>query len=298
MENEFESPARRRTERDEYRSRFGTEEKTKSKSGKTGESGTDKLIRLLGIQLLLCAAGVLLILAISKLSPSAGERMKADYHRLTERNMSIGEIFSGIKGGAELVFNPSDGENASEPASEYIVSSFETENDETGETVAVGEIIGDGSGGGDIGEKEAIKGTSFSAYKISGAPVIPVPSPRVTSKFGYRTNPVSGKYGFHTGIDLAVREGTPISAVFFGTVEETGENDVWGKYVLLKHSDGLETYYCHMNEIYAEEGAVIRQGETIGTVGTTGWSTGPHLHFEVRIDGIRVDPERLLSELL
>ena len=89
-------------------------------------------------------------------------------------------------------------------------------------------------------------------------------------------------------------EGTPVAAAFYGEIEETGENDVWGKYVLMPHSEQLETYYCHLSEIYVTEGSVIRQGETVGLVGSTGWSTGPHLHFEVRIGGVRVDPERLL----
>ena len=62
----------------------------------------------------------------------------------------------------------------------------------------------------------------------------------------------------------------------------------------MEHSDDLKTYYCHLSEIYVEKGAVIRQGETVGLVGSTGMSTGPHLHFEVRINGVRVDPELLV----
>ena len=105
---------------------------------------------------------------------------------------------------------------------------------------------------------------------------------------------VSGKYGFHTGLDLAAAEGTPVAASFYGRVVETGSSDVWGNYVLLEHSEDFCTYYCHLSEIYVEEDAVIRQGETVGLVGSTGWSTGPHLHFEVRINGVRVNPETLL----
>ena len=138
------------------------------------------------------------------------------------------------------------------------------------------------------------KGTSFAPYYVSVDPVIPVKDARVTSKFGYRTNPISGNYGFHTGIDLAAEEGTPVSAAFYGRVCETGENEVWGKYVLMEHSEKFSTYYCHLSEFYVEEDAIIRQGETIGLVGSTGWSTGPHLHFEVRINGVRVNPEPLL----
>ena len=93
---------------------------------------------------------------------------------------------------------------------------------------------------------------------------------------------------------MAAPEGTPVSSVYFGKVKKTGEGDSWGKYVLVEHSDGFETFYCHLSEIYAQEGSVIRQGETVGLVGSTGMSTGPHLHFEVRINDIRVDPELLI----
>ncbi len=283
MNYDFEAPDERTSRREEYRSRKKDPSKEKS----------DKFLKLLKIQTFLCIIGLAAVFAISKLSPSAYERMKTDYAKITEKNMSIGEIFDRIKSGAQFIFAPSAKENESKPAFEFDDENVGNAVDETGETVAVGVML-EGSGGGDIEEKEAADGTTFAPYKINGSPKMPVKNPRVTSKFGYRTNPVSGKYGFHTGIDLAVPEGSPVSAAFYGAVEETGENDVWGKYVLLKHSDGLETYYCHMSEIYAESGAVIRRGETIGLVGTTGWSTGSHLHFEVRINGIRVDPAILL----
>ena len=212
-----------------------------------------------------------------------------------KKDMSVSDVAQDIKDAAQLVMaQPDETEKADEqkliPSLDSMVDSYEVISDETGESVAVGEIETDGSGGGDM----AASGSSFAPYFVSVDAVMPVKNARLTSPFGYRVNPVSGNYGFHTGIDLAVPEGTPISASFYGEVVKTGESDVWGKYVLMRHSDTFETYYCHMSDIYVKEGAVIRQGETIGLVGSTGWSTGPHLHFEVRIDGVRVDPERLL----
>lgn len=160
------------------------------------------------------------------------------------------------------------------------------------EAIAVGVITG--TGGEDIGSEQAVEGATFASYTVSAPVTLPVENARLTSPFGYRTNPVSGNYGFHTGIDLAVAENTPVAAAYGGVVTSSGESDVWGKYVLVEHSEGFETYYCHLNDIYAPEGTVLRSGETLGLVGSTGWSTGPHLHFEVRIDGIRVDPEPLV----
>lgn len=120
--------------------------------------------------------------------------------------------------------------------------------------------------------------------------VAPVSSTRYTSKFGYRINPITNVRAFHTGLDIAAPLGTKIRAAYNGTVSRTGEDSHSGKYIFLTHANGLETFYCHCSEILAEKGAKIRQGETIALVGSTGWSTGPHLHFEIHKNGERVDP--------
>ena len=301
--NDFEYPSQR-TEREEYRSRFRfTDEDAPKKKGASKsreKTKTDYLVRLILIQSVLCVLIVSGVFLVSKVSPTAFAKMREDYRNIMQSDMSAGEMLGQLKNAADFVFKPSEnvsamsGSVATESSAEKtVVDSFEVTSDETGEKVAVGEIV-EASGGGDMESREAVKGTSFAPYYVSVEPVIPVKDARITSRFGYRTNPVSGNYGFHTGLDLAADEGTPVSASFYGRVSETGEDDVWGKYVLMEHSDGFSTYYCHLSEIFVSEAAVIRQGETIGLVGSTGWSTGPHLHFEVRINGIRVDPERLL----
>lgn len=300
MDYDFQYPATRRAERDEYRSRFTFPDEEPSKA-KSPKNKTDYLIRLILLQCVLCILIAGSIFAVSKISSSAFEVMKTDFKNIMDKDMSAGEVVQEIKDAAQLVM-ASSGKTAGEeneekklvPSLESPVSSYEVISDETGETVAVGEILPEGSGGGDMEDGIAAKGTSFASYSVNADAAVPVKNARITSRFGYRTNPVSGNYGFHTGLDLAAAEGTPIAASFYGEVVETGESDVWGKYVLMRHSESFETYYCHMSEIYVKEGAVIRQGETVGLVGSTGWSTGPHLHFEVRINGIRVDPEILL----
>lgn len=293
MDYDFQQPTSR-TERDEYRSRFKftDEDEPKRKITKIkAKSKTDYLIRLILLQCALCTLIVSGVFVASKISPSAFEKIRNNYMEIIQKDMSAGEIVEQLKGAAEYVFLPEKG--VAVLSDNVAVESYEVTSDETGETVAVGEIV-EGSGGGDIEVREAAEGTSFAPYFVSVDPVLPVENGRITSRFGYRTNPVSGKYGFHTGLDLAAAEGTPVSASFYGKIIETGNSDVWGKYILMEHSDGLLTYYCHLSEIYVNEGTVIRQGETIGLVGSTGWSTGPHLHFEVRINGIRVNPETVL----
>lgn len=286
--------------------------RAKEKSGP--KTKTDYLIRLILLQTALCALFVAGVFIVSRASPAAYARMKEDYGKIMRENMSAGDFAERLKEAAEFVFKPvrptlpaasgaaeretadaaprPEPEENIETGEEREPSTFEAMSDETGEIVAIGEITG--AGGEDMEKREAAKGASFAPYYVSVPPVPPVKNARITSRFGYRTNPISGDYGFHTGLDLAVPEGTPVAAAYYGRVEKTGESDVWGKYVLMKHSENFGTFYCHLSTIYADEGAIIRRGETIGLAGSTGWSTGPHLHFEVRINGIRVNPEPLL----
>lgn len=117
----------------------------------------------------------------------------------------------------------------------------------------------------------------------------------VTSNYGFRIHPISEKTDFHTGIDLAAPQGSKISAAYPGKVKETGESDIYGLYVVLEHANGLESVYCHCSEIKAKEGTSVRQGETIALVGSTGISTGPHLHFDIRVNGVNYDPAYALG---
>ncbi len=150
-------------------------------------------------------------------------------------------------------------------------------------------------GGEDIEIYEAAENTSFAPISSTAKILMPVSNGRYTSFFGYRINPITGKLSFHTGVDIAAAEGTNISAAFSGIVKTVGEDERAGKYIIIEHDQGLVTFYCHCSEILVEECTVIRQGETVALVGSTGWSTGPHLHFEVRRNNIRYNPLWLLE---
>ena len=115
---------------------------------------------------------------------------------------------------------------------------------------------------------------------------------RISSRFGYRKHPIFGTYKLHTGVDLSAPHGTPIYAAGDGIVEKAQWVSGYGRFVLLKHVNGYETGYGHMTRIAKgiEPGVRVRQGQTIGYVGSTGVSTGNHLHYEIRINGRYVDP--------
>ena len=106
---------------------------------------------------------------------------------------------------------------------------------------------------------------------------------RVSSEFGPRIHPITGKPNEHTGIDLAVPYGTEIHATADGVVEFAGPRGGYGKFVIVDHLVGYKTSYAHMSKIRVEVGQSVKRGDVIGEVGSTGSSTGPHLHYEVRI---------------
>jgi len=139
------------------------------------------------------------------------------------------------------------------------------------------------------------KTISMTPYKLSVKPVEPVKG-NISSKFCNRINPITNAQSFHTGIDIAAPSGTPIEAAYDGVVEKTGVSEVYGNYVLMDNGGGIETFYGHCGTINVKSNDKISAGTTIASVGSTGMSTGYHLHFEVRINGVYVDPQYCLSE--
>lgn len=113
---------------------------------------------------------------------------------------------------------------------------------------------------------------------------------RISSQFGGRAHPILRLFRFHNGIDIAATKGTPIRAAADGRVIATGWSGGYGQQVRIAHAGSLETSYSHMSAIAAAAGSFVRQGQVIGYVGSTGLSTGPHLHYELRRDGQLVDP--------
>ena len=127
----------------------------------------------------------------------------------------------------------------------------------------------------------------------------PVPScTLLTSPYGYRIHPILDYERLHAGLDIGAKFGEEIIAADGGTVLIAEYSDSYGNFVLIDHGDRYSTAYGHMSEIAVEAGQEVKQGELIGYIGSTGWSTGPHLHFEIRLDGERIDPEEFFSGLI
>ena len=140
-------------------------------------------------------------------------------------------------------------------------------------------------------------GTVNTAMTISGTKVAlgislskPV-SGIISSRFGARS---SIRSSAHTGLDIATSTGTPVAAAASGTVTFAGWKGSYGNLMVITHSNGVQTYYGHCSKLYFSAGATVSQGQTIAAVGSTGNSTGPHLHFEIRVNGVAYNPQNYL----
>jgi murein DD-endopeptidase MepM/ murein hydrolase activator NlpD len=173
---------------------------------------------------------------------------------------------------------PAAAEEANGTASELSEEKFSElfnrwEADEEGRNAAAG----------DIGPEVSIPST------------MPLENMRLTSSYGMRDHPIFKRRRSHNGVDLAAPTGTPIRATGDGTVEMAQRYGGYGLYVQLDHGGKLETRYAHMSRMAVSAGERVEKGQIIGYVGSTGNSTGPHLHYEVRIAGAPVDPSPYMT---
>ncbi len=188
-----------------------------------------------------------------------------------------------------LVYNVQSGDSLNSLSVKYHVSVEEIldANDLTSEKLSKGMSL-------------FIPGAKMDAMSLKKAMgelfVYPIASGwRLTSRFGPRKDPFTGVASSHTGIDMACSTGTPIRAAMSGKVAYVGWSNIFGNYVIINHANGYQTLYGHMSKTLAKKGQVVDQSTKIGLVGSTGYSTGPHLHFTVYKNGNLVDPMSLIK---
>ena len=126
--------------------------------------------------------------------------------------------------------------------------------------------------------------------------LMPVSSGKISSGFGERLDPFTNEPDFHKGLDIAADLGTPIFAAESGTVVTADFNQYAGNYIIIEHSSNVKTRYLHCEKLLVNEGDTVNKGDKIALVGSTGNSTGPHLHFEVHIDDTAVNPSTVIDD--
>ena len=236
-----------------------------------GEAG---FWRLLVLQAVLCALICGGALALLRLRPAAFDALREQFAAAAERDL-LPETFT--------FFPPTEPEETEAP------QTTETETTEPGQT-APGQTQPEQSVEPESGPAAA----GLSMRTSAETPAQPVAG-TVTSDYGERIHPVYGTASFHEGRDIAAEEGSPICAVLSGTVAGVGVGELSGNYVRIDHGDGTETFYCHCARVCVSEGETVRRGDVIAYVGQTGCATGPHLHFELRVNGEKRDPAALLD---
>lgn len=117
----------------------------------------------------------------------------------------------------------------------------------------------------------------------------------ISSPYGYRASPFTGVRQFHSGIDIATNQGTPVRAAMAGRVSAVGYDTTWGNYIAITHHSGYRTFYAHLSVVRVRNGNYVRANDRIGDIGSTGLSTGPHLHFTVFKNGVTVNPRLLMN---
>jgi murein DD-endopeptidase MepM/ murein hydrolase activator NlpD len=134
--------------------------------------------------------------------------------------------------------------------------------------------------------------SSVSVYTYDGNPLQwPLPGNRnITSNFGGRTSPINGKYENHKGVDVGAGYGTQVLAAEGGTVVTSGWVNGFGNTIIINHGSGMSTLYAHNSSLLVSQGATVTRGQAVAKIGSTGWSTGNHMHFEVRINGVPNNP--------
>ncbi|MDI1272018.1 M23 family metallopeptidase [Polaromonas sp.] len=138
----------------------------------------------------------------------------------------------------------------------------------------------------------ALDGQSLRRAYLSS----PVEFSRISSGFSMRFHPILQKWRAHLGTDFAASTGTPARTVGDGVVEFSGVQNGYGNVVFIKHRSGHETVYAHLSKLLVQRGQSVTQGQAIGLVGATGWATGPHLHFEFRVNGVQQDPMTIAKQ--
>lgn len=239
--------------------------------GEKENKNSDYLTRMIIIQFVMCLAFVGILFALNKWGGNSFAELKKEYNEICSHDMTAGEMWSEIKSAAGFVFK----------------------KEETNKKYSEGKKKL-GMGGDDKAVYASIDTALLSPFLVSSPICNPV-SGEISSSFGYRVNPISGEWSFHSGTDIAADEGDTIRAAYYGTVTEAGTGDAEGNYAVISHSRGLVTKYFHCSKLLVKEGTVVRQGEAIALVGSTGNSTGPHLHFTMEIDGKKVDPQYILK---
>ncbi len=240
-------------------------------NSKKNETKKDSFVFVMIIQSIVCAVLIVIFLLALKSGSGLARILTEGYKAFTKNDYSsesVSDAFVKLEEYAEAFANNSENVNEGLP-----------------------------SGGKDIvfSSLDALEGVCMRDVQLGFDMISPLNDYVITSRFGYRISPISGNMGVHTGLDMAADYGQSIYACADGSVLESGWDSSYGNYVKLQHKDNVVSIYAHCSKLCVDVGDLVKAGDVIAKVGSTGDSTGNHLHFEVRQDNIRINPENLFA---
>ncbi|MEM1483356.1 M23 family metallopeptidase [Oscillospiraceae bacterium PP1C4] len=275
-------------------------------SQKKGEG--DPYLFMLIVQLSISALLVLLTFVVISLKPPFLDELKAYYQTMISTKKIDLPIGAALSSYSQQYDELKD--SAADATADFISSLLAPKTNKTDEKVQTKEksvsteekqasgnqLTGAGGwmGVGDSDGRTAPASCVFSPMILSIRLETPT-SGKVTSGFGYREHPLTESDDFHRGVDIAAVAGSGIYAPLPGRVSEVDSSAIYGNYITLDHGNGLMTTYCHCDTIVAGIGANLRKGELLATVGSTGISTGPHVHLEISKNGTYFNPAWVLE---
>lgn len=265
-----------------------------------GKKKTDPKLNILFLQIIACAIVLLAALVIKLVGGDFYNELRVLYIATFEDKTSVSEVLDAAKG--FFWSNPDNGGGSREPTSENSSDISQTSTDSVSENTPASEdevsALQQGEEEDDVTAYIFDFNTVRSVMNMSGGKansmLMPVYGP-ITSPFGFRNHPITGVYSMHGGIDIGAPYGTDIRSAAAGKVKEVARSSSYGLYVIIDHQN-FETLYAHCSSIKVNEGETVSKGDIIANVGSTGISTGPHLHFEVRVGGCKINPEWVLDK--
>jgi murein DD-endopeptidase MepM/ murein hydrolase activator NlpD len=202
------------------------------------------------------------------------------------RILQIGQVLK-IPNQDGIFYKVKNGDSLTKIAEKYEVevSSLQTVNELFSEKITAGSTI----------FLPGAKLNEMDLQEINGDLFIWPVRGSITSRYGYRSSPFGGARQFHTGLDIGAAMGTPVRAAMAGRVSTVSYNETSGNYVVITHHSGYRTLYAHLSVVRVKAGAYVRTGDRVGDVGSTGLSTGPHLHFTVYKNGVTINPTAVIN---
>lgn len=238
---------------------------TTSKKSKAKEKHKSFMTKVVVVQLVLSLLVSGALFLICKTESNFSKDIKSFYDEICEKDIAVSSVIDVFKNVVKQTFAP-------------IKQDEEMTNEAFGET-----------------KKESGEKANFSPVFLTVKLDNPLKKGDVTSIFGYRISPITNKKSLHKGLDIATNENTKIYASYDGIVEKAEHHYINGNYIVLKHSESLKTTYNHCNKLLVKAGDEVKKGECIALVGATGYATGNHLHFEIIVNDMYINPMWVLE---